>query len=178
MGETLFMKTGIFSNKFQFKSTVVNNNKTIGSQLLDIFYTSMTFGADKTSEVIFRQMILDQENRLKIYEGMPLHTEFRVFYDFDSKEIVGIANYWHPEVMDSNLQGEDALTYTIEKEKIVNDFNNHKQLVTEQVKLFLNGSTNLNGKWSVDVMKNGEDFWLIDMARMERSALVDKIEVL
>ena len=29
----------------------------------------------------------------------------------------------------------------------------------------------LNGQWSIDIMQNGSDFWLIDMARASESAL-------
>ena len=28
----------------------------------------------------------------------------------------------------------------------------------------------LSGQWSIDIMQNGEDFWLIDMALAENSA--------
>lgn len=175
---TLFMKTGIFSNKFSFSTTVVDSDQTIGDKLLDIYYTSMMFGADNTSEVVFREMVSDKEGRLKIYEGMPLHTEFRVFYDFDTKEIIGVANYWHPELMEANLKGDDLENYLKEKDTIVNDFNTYKHKVAEEVSLFLKGTNELNGKWSVDVMKNGDEFWLIDMARMERSALTKQIEQL
>lgn len=177
-GNTLFMKTGIFSNKFTFSSTVVNNKNTIGEQFLDIFYVSMMVGADNSSEVVFREMVLDKENRLKIYDGMPLHTEFRVFYDFDSKEVLGLSNYWHPEVMEDNLKDSNAEIYAKEKEKIVSDFNQHKQQIASEVDAFMKGVQDLKGKWSVDVMKNKDEFWLIDMARMERSALVKQMEKL
>lgn len=172
----LFMKTGIFSNKFSFKTTVIDDKKNIGEKLLDMYYTSMMVGADNTSEVVFRQMVKDKEERLRIYEGMPLHTEYRVFYDFDTKEIVGVANYWHPEVMEGNLRGEDLAIYLKEKHKIVDDFNTYKHKVANEVMMFMDGSSDLRGKWSVDVMKNGDEFWLIDMARMERSALTQQIE--
>ena len=176
--KTLFMKTGIFSNKFDFRLTVVEDRENIGNQFLDIYYASMCLGPDNTNEAVFREMVADTEGRETIYNGMPLHTEFRVFYDFDAKEIVGVANYWHPDEMNRYLSPEDKLNYNKEEEKIVSDFDNHKKEVAEEVKKFMDGVTDLSGKWSVDVMKNGEDFWLIDMARMERSALVKQMESL
>lgn len=175
-GKTLFMKTGIFSNKFTFSMTVIDDRESIGQNLLDIYYNSMVLGADNTSEVAIREMIHDKENRAQIYSGMPLHTEFRVFYDYDTYEIVGVANYWHPDVMTRGLYGKDVLVYEQEKEKIIADFNKYKNQVAEEVQAFMKGCTELSGKWSIDIMKNGEDFWLIDMARMERSALVSQIE--
>lgn len=40
-GEKLFLKTGIFSNKFDFSTTVVKNRQYMAKQFLDIFYKSM-----------------------------------------------------------------------------------------------------------------------------------------
>lgn len=176
--KTLFMKTGVFSNKFDFKLTVVTDREKIGQQFLDIYYASMCLGPDNTNEAVFREMVADTEGRETIYNGMPLHTEFRIFYDFDTKELVGTANYWHPEVMNRYLSPEDSLRYTKEESQIVTDYNQYKKQVAEEVAKFMDGVTGLSGKWSVDVMKNGDDYWLIDMARMERSALVQQMESL
>lgn len=35
--------------------------------------------------------------------------------------------------------------------------------------------SNLTGQWSLDIMQNGDDFWLIDMATADCSALNDCI---
>lgn len=175
-GKTKFMKSGIFSNKFEFPQTVVKHTENVGNQFLSMFYTSMVYGADKTAEVVMREMIEDQEARQVIYEGMPLHTEYRVFYDFDAKEVVGVANYWHPDVMTESLKDENALIYDSAKELLVTEYNDHKNHVAAEVAQFMQGCEGLHGKWSVDVMKNGSDFWLIDMARMQFSALVKQME--
>src|SRR5699024_5736815 len=99
-GKKLFLKTGVFSNKFVFKWTECDKYRTnIHQQFLDIFYSAILLGANMTSELVVREFIESKENVPKIYEGMPLHTEFRVFYDFDNRDIVGISNYWNPDVM-------------------------------------------------------------------------------
>lgn len=172
----LFMKTGVFSNKFNYTDTQINKEDTIGEKFLNMFYQSMVFGAANTAEVVVRINVPNVENRTTIYEGMPLRTEFRVFYDFDEKKIVGVSNYWHPELMESRLQDEDLSGYLKEKDTIVNEYNALKGTVANQVALALSDVTDLTGRWSVDVMKNGEEFWLIDMARMEVSALVSQME--
>lgn len=176
LGQTKFMKTGIFSNKFEFESTMVRDKTAIGSQFLWMYYASMMVGANNTAEVVFREMVKDKEKSETIYKGMPLHTEFRVFYDFDAKKAVGIANYWHPDVMKENLKDENAEGYKRAKEKITTEYEAHKKSVTKEVESFMEGINGLAGKWSVDVMKNAEDYWLIDMARMEKSALVAQME--
>lgn len=174
--QTLFMKSGIFSNKFEFSTAVVTDRETIGKQFLDLYYTSMLVGAGNTNEVVFREFIADKENRLTIYDGMPLHTEYRVFYDFDNQEVVGVSNYWHPHVMRGNIKEEDEMTYNKEKDNILSDYENYKTFVIEEVQKWMKGVMNLKGKWSIDVMKNDDAFYLIDMARMERSALVPQME--
>lgn len=176
--EIKFMKSGIFSNKFEFHQTVVDNPEQIGSQFLDMFYTSMMYGADTTAEVVIREMIQDKENCLRIYEGMPLHTEYRVFYDFDNKKVLGIANYWHPEIMTKKLTDENAAVYKEAMDQLTNDYEAYKKQVSQEVASFVNGCQGLSGKWSVDVMKNADEFWLIDMARMEKSALIQQMDII
>jgi hypothetical protein len=177
--QTLFMKTGVFSNKFDFKHTVINDRENLGNHFLDIFYPSMMFGADLTAEVVFREMIENTVHRPTIYEGMPLHTEFRVFYSFDKKEVLGIANYWNPEVMKKGLHDpKDSETYESIKEEILSDYEKYKIEVATMVENLFSEGCELAGQWSVDIMKNGEDFWLIDMARMQKSALVGQMEKL
>lgn len=107
---------------------------------------------------------------------MPLRTEFRVFYDFDNRNVLGVSNYWHPDVMNVHLKGEDRLTYLEEESKIVFDFNLYKHKVMAEVRAFMEGVSGLSGKWSIDIMMDGQDFWLIDMARMDRSALIKQME--
>lgn len=175
--EEFFMKTGIFSNKFDFQDTVIRDRETVGSKYLSIFYASMMVGADETSEVVFRELIEDKEQRETIYNGMPLHTEFRVFYDFDSKKEVGIVNYWHPDVMKGGLRSEtDLEIYKSSESTLIAEYEEHKFEVIEEVKKFMRGEDKISGKWSIDVMKNGDEYWLIDMARMEKSSLVAQME--
>lgn len=173
---SIFMKTGVFSNKFDFNNVIINNSEQIGEKFLNMYYSSMLVGADMTAEVVLREMIEDAEDRRKIYNGMPLHTEFRVFYDFDSKKCIGVTNYWHPELMIKNLRGVDLESFLYEKDNLVKDFEQYKNEITNQVGIFMSGVSDLSGKWSVDIMKNGQDFWLIDMARMQFSALVGQME--
>lgn len=177
-GKKLFMKTGIFSDKFCFFKTIVDEERQrIGNHFLDMYYNSMLVGAHNTSEVVFREFLESKVNVPMIYMGMPLHTEFRVFYDFDKGKAVGVSNYWHPEVMEKGLYNEkDSSNYRIAKDKIVTEYNELKMIVVAEVEKFMKGCDGLQGAWSVDVMKNGDDYWLIDMARMERSALLDVME--
>ncbi|MBR2246101.1 MAG: hypothetical protein IJ880_03600 [Bacilli bacterium] len=175
-GKTIFMKTGVFSNKFNFKDAIVHDRNNIGQQFLDIFYTSMCLGVPLIDEVVFRELIEDKEDRPKIYSGMPLHTEYRVFFDFDTNNVLGVSNYWHPEEMERYLSDNDKGVYLAHKDILLEEFNGLKDDVALEVAIWMNGVDTLEGKWSVDVMKNGNKIWIIDMARMQRSALVNRME--
>lgn len=176
--QKLFMKTGVFSNKFEFRMTGIRDRDNLGDKFKDMYYVSMLLGADNTDEVVFREYIEDIEDRKKIYEGMPLHTEFRVFYDFDTHEVLGVSNYWHPDIMRGfgSLREDDLESYNKEKERLEKEFGELKSYVSEEVKKLMSSCVELSGSWSVDVMKNGDEFWLIDMARKSRSALVSQME--
>lgn len=180
-GKRLFMKTGVFSDKFYFPHTTIDAERknNIGQQLLNIYYNSLIVGAANTSEVAFREFVESKEDVPAIYRGMLLHTEFRVFYDFDKKRAVGVSNYWHPSIMENGLYDKkDQYNYGQAKDKLLTEYDQYKETVIQEVEKFMSGCNELKGAWSVDVMKNGEEYWLIDMARMERSALVDVMEII
>lgn len=54
--------------------------------------------------------------------------------------------------------------------------NYHKEFIVAEISRAMRDVQGLSGKWSIDVMKNSDEYWLIDMARMEYSALVNVME--
>ncbi len=58
------------------------------------------------------------------------------------------------------------------EEILMSRYNENKEIVVNKVKKIL-PDINLTGQWSLDIMQNGNDFWLIDMATADRSALND-----
>lgn len=173
--ETYFLKDGTFSNKFDFSDCHITGKKSVGRALQRIHYTSSMLGAGSSAEIVIREFIEPSENTDSIYDGMPLRTEFRVFYDFDTRKVLGVANYWHPDVMTTGLSHpSDIETYNKNRFKIEEEFNSNKEYVISQVDKAM-ATVDLSGQWSVDIMKNGNDYWLIDMALMKNSALTDKM---
>ena len=53
-------------------------------------------------------------------------------------------------------------------------YHKHKERVAAEVEAIL-PDIQLPGQWSIDIMQNGEDFWIIDMALAENSAFADCI---
>lgn len=178
-GKTYFIKTGTFSSKFQFANAKCNEPREMGEYFQVINNFAMTVGAGHSVDLVVREYIEDAEGNPTIYNGMPLRTEFRVFVDCDTDQLIGIVPYWHPIVMKRALQRElatsiqeDYKTYLQHEDKLTQEYNmNLRRIQKEILKILPN--LNLSGKYSIDVMKNGNDLYVIDLALMSESALTE-----
>lgn len=191
-----FVKTGTHSSKFDFRNARVREPKEVrelGEYLLFIHHQALrmagpltqpsVYGVSTTNEWVVREFIKDKEDNPTIYHGMPLHTEFRVFVDCDSDEVLSVENYWKPEVMTARFaerrgngidDKHDAVTYAMNMERLCKRYKDNKKAVCDHIAEILPG-LNLSGQWSIDVMMNGDDFWLIDMAVAENSAYYESV---
>lgn len=190
-----FIKTGTYSSKFDYRNAHVHEAKEVrelGEYLLYIHYQALCmahytvkphpiYGVSTTNEWVVREYIPDKEDNPCIYHGMPLHTEYRVFVDCDTAEVIGIAPYWDPETMlkrfsaDGNIhEAHDYVIYKAHEETLMQRYEENKDQVIAHIRELL-PRLNLAGQWSIDVMQNGGDFWLIDMALAEQSAFYDRV---
>lgn len=172
----LFIRLGNSSNKFNFDSCHINSVAELYKKLMTIF-NDMYFKLEwqQNIELVLREYIKTSYHRDKIYNGMPLNTELRVFYDFDKKRILGIFNYWEKDTMLDNLHNnQDLITFANTTDEIENDFNKLFPVLMEEVEYKL-PSADLKGKWSVDFLYDGNEFVLIDMAHAECSYYYDKV---
>lgn len=188
-----FIKTGTFSSKYDFRNAKVTGAKEVrelGEYLLFIQNQAVMmagplaqpsiYGVSTTNEWVVRDFIPDTENNPCIYKGLPLHTEYRVFVDADERKVLGINPYWDPNVMKQRFghepdaasphQVHDYVIFKSHEETMMLRYNTNVGRVLREVERLL-PFLNLPGQWSIDVMQNGDDFWLIDMALAENSAL-------
>lgn len=196
-----FIKTGTYSSKFDFRNAHVESGSEvseIGSYLLFIHWQALQYahydlsgrnqpviyGMSTTNEWVVREFIPDKEGNLSIYHGLPLRTEYRAFVDFDTKEVLGIHQYWDSAVMKRKFSthpgranpeemanfNHDYVTYTANEEALYARYEENKDRVVSELKKMLDCAEGLTGQWSIDVMQNGEDFYLIDAAVAEASA--------
>lgn len=192
--KSYFIKTGTFSSKFDFRNVKVTGEKEVrelGEYLLFIQYQAQqmaaplsspcVYGVSTTNEWVVREFIEDIENNPTIYKGLPLHTEYRAFVDFDTKEILGISPYWHPDVMKKTFKKDsrssvhnfhDYVIYKAHENTLMKRYEENKNRVVDEIKKLIPNIA-LTGQWSLDIMQNGSDFWLIDMAMAENSALAE-----
>ena len=192
VNKTYFIKTGTYSSKFDFRNAKVTGEKEVrelGEYLLFIHFQAnmmagplsspSIYGASTTNEWVVREFIEDKENNPCIYKGLPLHTEYRVFVDFDADEVLGYAPYWEPEMMlkrfsegaeTSPHHYHDYVIYKTHEDTLMSRYHENIDKVVEHIREMLPAVV-LEGQWSIDIMQNGDDFWLIDMALAENSAL-------
>lgn len=188
-----FIKTGTYSSKFDFRNAKVTGEKEVrelGEYLLFIHHqacqmasplsTPTIYGVSTTNEWVVREFIPEKTNLPCIYHGMPLRTEYRVFADFDTKEILGINPYWDPNVMkqrfgyrsdaDTSHKLHDYVIYAAHEDTLMGEYLQNETLVREKIREML-GDVSLEGQWSIDVMQDDNDFYIIDMALASTSAL-------
>lgn len=187
-----FIKTGTYSSKYEFRNAHIHEPKEVDEMgeyflLLNHLTCSMAaptnnrsfYGANTTNEWVVREYIKDKESNPTIYNGLPLHTEYRVFVDFDTKEILGVSPYWRSDVMkgkfkevSSPQERHDYVVYLMHEDVLNKRYNESVQTVLNELKKVIT-HVELSGQWSVDVMRNGDDYYIIDMALAENSALND-----
>lgn len=193
-GTSVFIKTGTFSDKFQGHNIYTEETNELGDYFHVINNKAMSLGAGHTVDLVVREHIPNTHNDPTIYDGLPLRTEFRTFIDLDyidpetgekSPRLLGIVDYWHPEVIGKHLANGNALgitqmqadhaTYQTHRPTLQARFDQWFGTVRNNVTELLPelALTHLEGQWSLDIMLDGNDLYLIDMAPMYASALTE-----
>lgn len=171
----LFVKNATFSNKFDATTCIVTKH-TLLNAIASINYNALVVGAEGLSEFVVRERIThDRKNIPCIYNGLPLRSEFRVFYDFTKRKVIFVENYWNYDYVFPNLHdATDKIVFEHEKDRLEREYNTRKQEVCELVAKAMENVEGLEGPWSVDIMLEGDKYYLIDMALAEMSAYWDK----
>lgn len=187
-----FIKTGTFSSKYDYRNAHVTGPHEvaqIGEYLLYIQSQAVEmagplnepamYGVSTTNEFVVREYVPDRLDLPTIYMGLPLRCEYRCFIDCDTDELLGIHPYWDPKVMNHRFRDwpdsdnphmrHDAVTYKLREPSLMREYEATKSLVAAHIGELLPG-LELAGQWSLDVMRDGDEYWLIDMAPAERSA--------
>lgn len=167
------IKNGCFSNKFEFR-TCTTDKKHLAENLWKINYVSSLYDTGGYTELVVRELIdYDRANEVTIYEGMPLRTEVRVFYNMDTRKIEYMVDYWDFDYCYKNLHSKT--------DKVIFEyFTQANKQSLKETKKYIEKNINtlefedLKGIWSIDFMRKYNDIYLIDMARGFRSAYWDE----
>lgn len=171
-GRLLFMKNGLFSNKFNASDCFTSFHRMADS-LMNINYAALCVGVGGCDELVIRERILHNFRQTPcIYGGLPLRPEFRVFYNFDTHKVLYVANYWQYDYVYDRLHDlTDKIVFERMYGRIENDFQKNEKKVISLVDKAMKSVSSLDGNWSIDVMMDEKgNFWFIDMAIAEQSA--------
>ena len=174
-----FIKNGTFSDKFKFKACCPDtaDEDTICKSVSDIQNDAFWYNTGGVAEIVLRERIESPESMPRIYGGMPLNTEFRVFYDFDKKAALYIANYWDWDYCSEAIchRGkEDRNAYESRYPSLLAEYVLKRNFVLSKAHSVLSEVEGIEGIWSVDFLLDSRDrLWLIDMAVGNRSAYWD-----
>lgn len=198
VNKSYFVKTGTFSSKFFFRNAKVEKGDEVKELGLYLYFiqsqaqqmasplnNKSIYGVSTTNDFVVREFIEDPENNVTIYSGLPLRTEYRIFVDFDEKEVLHIHPYWDPEYVKKSFSDRkkesvhdmhDYVIFQAEEDRLMNTFQQNKDLVVQKIAELLQEEIPLAGQWSIDIMQNGSsDFYLIDMAKAENSTFSNYI---
>ena len=76
--------------------------------------------------------------------------------------------FGHEADANSPHQLHDYIIYKSHEETLMKRYHENKESVLSHIQGIL-PYLDLQGQWSIDIMQNGDDFWIIDMALAENS---------
>lgn len=171
----IFVKNGTFSDKFTFRNCQCRLLlPEMVTAITEINYSSLMLGAGGISELVLREYIPSNNQKIPcIYDGMPLRTEFRCFYDFDQKKLLYSVNYWDWDYCHDSIarNATDRIVYEAYYPQVEEEYRARLPQVEAMIRTHLK-DVDVTGIWSVDILYNAEDdtFYLIDMATAKTSA--------
>lgn len=181
----LFVKNAVFSNKFDAKYCFCNAwDISDAMNAINETAMEMIMGYCGEDELVVRERIpYDPRITPCIYHGLPLRPEFRIFYDFDTREVLYSCNYWEYDYVRPHLyDATDLIVFDHERAHIEEEFLHYREVVESMVHNAMREVKGLSGPWSIDIMLKvtpsshirplweRKDFFLIDMAVAEQSA--------
>lgn len=179
------IKNGAYSNKFDFNTSIATKSD-LAKQLWLVNYNSTMFDTGGYTELVVREFIPSNHQEVPtIYNGMPLREEIRVFYNFDTRQIEYVVDYWDYDYCAPNMHNKsDAIIFDWFHNKYGKRKDKHKYILNLLEKQIttdidtLKFDAEMTGIWSIDFMLVNDieafnGIWLIDMARGYRSAYWD-----
>lgn len=194
LDKSYFIKNGVYSSKFDFRNTKVTTPQEVKELGQYLFYIHQQacqmsilinnisiYGCGTTNEWVVREYI-ESPVKEKIYMGLPLNTEYRIFVDFDRKIILSSNQYWDKEVMNkrfkenrNNHDIHDMVTFNMALERLEMTYDENINKVKDMVQKLLDNNIKMKGQWSIDIMQVEDEFYLIDMALAENSYYYDRV---
>lgn len=175
-----FLRNGTFAgckDDFSVCCPADKSEKSILRSIRQLQYDSINLGYGGTTEIAVRERIPSPEHLTHVCNGMPLHSEFRVFYDFDIRKALYVVNYWDRKAHRDDpvrRRKADAAAFDYRWPGLEQEYIHNAQRVLNAVESAMSEVTGLAGTWAVDILRDQDDeLWLIDMSEGWNSDLWD-----
>lgn len=178
--EKCFFRTGSSSGKFSFDhSCRIKDAGSFTEAIASTWYEAEICGKPISRWLMFREFIDTDNKRPKIYGGLKLNTEVRIFWDADEKKVLGSFDYWY-QASDEikkllEYHPEELAAYTEAEPEVRAEVARLTPALIEECRKRL-PAMDLEGQWSVDFMWTGSEWVLIDMAVARQSAFYEALE--
>lgn len=178
------IKNGCFSDKF--KGNICFSDKyDLCEKFWKLQYDSAMYDTGGHTEIVVRELIpYNMYTTPTIYNGLPLRTELRVFYNLDTKQIEYVVDYWDYDYCYEHLDITDKIVFDWFHKQ--DNYTDNLIYITDYIYENINTlkfDKKLKGIWSIDFMlvSDVDEFidgiYLIDMARGYRSAYWDPSKI-
>lgn len=175
-----FLRNGTFAgckDDFSVCCPADRSENTILGCIRQLQYDSINLGYGGTTEIVVRERIPSPAHLDRVCNGMPLHSEFRVFYDFDIRKALYVVNYWDRKAHRDDpvrRRKADAAIFDRRWPSLEQEYIHNAQRVLNAVESAMSEVTGLAGTWAVDILRDQDDeLWLIDMSEGWNSDLWD-----
>lgn len=182
LGALPFLKNGDYSGKFCFSHCAPKDTEpaTIFASFRNLYQEDFCFkNGSGVIEFVVRERIPAPQDAPTIYNGMPLRTEFRLFYDFDLKKVLYAVNYWDAGYCRDAIgrSERDLKVYDEAYPGLLSRYYKTLPRLFALAEERLATVEGLSGAWSVDfLLDESGEIWLIDMAVAHQSAYWDPLK--
>lgn len=178
------IKNGCFSDKFD-GNICFSTKDDLCEKFWKLQYDSAMYDTGGYTELVVRELIpYNMYTTPLIYNGLPLRTELRVFYNLDTKQIEYVVDYWDYDYCYEHLNITDKIVFDWFHKQ--DNYTDNLIYITDYIYENINTlkfDKKLKGIWSIDFMlvSDVDEFidgiYLIDMARGYRSAYWDPSKI-
>ena len=164
----LYIKDGTTYDRLHFGFVIASDTFDIAMKIFNTFWFDKEHNHQGITELVISDFIgLDSyvNNNFCFTNKLPLRPSFKVLYDFDTNEIVGIYNPWVKEFVSNEIKNvNNNIVYEEAYPYLEGIYSNYKDDVRKELIEKLK-DVNLYGRWLINVLYNEDDgkLWITKM---------------
>ena len=150
----------------------ISNEKTLKRELLNALMIVVFENKGRLNELTI-QSYYDKQNRPRVQNEIVLNTRLRVFYSFDTGEVLEVINCWDSIRLKQRLKGkcetkEQAILEIAKLEATVPLMNEDMRGHYYHLKAYLEEhlkELSLSGQWMLDILVTQDGYYVVEMKK-------------